>query len=413
MNAEYLRWRSQFIRKRLQIVTAIASICILSFMTWIEVLGNKGDIPLKSNTTIALDLAIEVLLIGSFILLRSRFANPFVYPLFVLVPISITFTMQLNASSVGISAPFFVPWVLVFVAQATLIPVCWHLHLVVQLSTLGNYFLINTLMGYSLSDIFAVDRQLVTGRLILPVSIIFLFVNWICIMGNVSVYLYERLQQSEFVARKELEEQKERSERLLLNVLPQSIADRLKLESDLIADNFQEVSVLFADIVGFTLLAAKIPPEEVVGILNQIFSRFDVIAERYGLEKIKTIGDAYMAVAGLPFAHVDHAQAAIEMAIAMQQDLALFNQEYHQNLKIRIGISSGPVVAGVIGIKKFTYDLWGDTVNTASRMESHGIAGSIQVSESTYQYLRDRYLFEVRDRVVIKGKGEMTTYILK
>ena len=225
--------------------------------------------------------------------------------------------------------------------------------------------------------------------------------------------MYERLQQSEFVARKELEEQKERSERLLLNVLPQSIADRLKLESDLIADNFQEVSVLFADIVGFTLLAAKIPPEEVVGILNQIFSRFDVIAERYGLEKIKTIGDAYMAVAGLPFAHVDHAQAAIEMAIAMQQDLALFNQEYHQNLKIRIGISSGPVVAGVIGIKKFTYDLWGDTVNTASRMESHGIAGSIQVSESTYQYLRDRYLFEVRDRVVIKGKGEMTTYILK
>jgi class 3 adenylate cyclase len=232
-------------------------------------------------------------------------------------------------------------------------------------------------------------------------------------MGNLSVYLYERLQQREFVAREELEEQKERSERLLLNILPQSISDRLKLESHLIADNFLDVSVLFADIVGFTLLAEKIPPEEIVTFLNQIFSRFDGLAEKYGLEKIKTIGDAYMAVAGIPFAHADHAQATMEMAIAMQSELESFNCDYHQSLKIRIGISSGPVVAGVIGIKKFAYDLWGDTVNTASRMESHGIAGCIQVSESTYQHLRDRYHFAVRDRVVIKGKGEMTTYVLE
>jgi len=413
MNAEYLRWRSQFVRKRLQIVTAIAAVCILSFMAF-ALMGNKGgDIPLKTDISLTLDLSIETVLIAVFFLLRSRFANTYVYPIFFIVPTLIILTMQINASSAGIIAPFFIPWVLVFVAQATLVPVCWHLHLAIQLFTFVNYFLISNYFGYSVSDVFGLSNRLTLGKLILPISLIFMFIGWICIMGDISVYLYERLQQSEFFAKKELEEQKERSERLLLNVLPQSIADRLKLESDLIADNFQEVSVLFADIVGFTVLSSQIPPEEVVGFLNQIFSRFDRLAEKYGLEKIKTIGDAYMAVAGLPFAQDNHAQAAIEMAIAMQKELNLFNQECHQNLKIRIGISSGPVVAGVIGIKKFTYDLWGDTVNTASRMESHGIAGCIQVSESTYQYLRDRYHFEVRDRVVIKGKGEMTTYVLK
>jgi class 3 adenylate cyclase len=382
-------------------------------MTWLIVMGNKGEIPLKTNISIPLDLAIASVLICVFFLLRSRFATRFIYPIFLLVPIAIAFTIQINASSAGIVSPFFMPWVLVFVAQATIIPVCWHLHLVVQLITVINYFLISTFFGYSLNDIFANSNQLTAAKLTLPVSLIFLFVGWVCVMGNLSVYLYERLQQREFVAREELEEQKERSERLLLNILPQSISDRLKRESHLIADNFLDVSVLFADIVGFTLLAEKIPPEEIVTFLNQIFSRFDGLAEKYGLEKIKTIGDAYMAVAGIPFAHTDHAQATMEMAIAIQSELESFNCEYHQSLKIRIGISSGPVVAGVIGIKKFAYDLWGDTVNTASRMESHGIAGCIQVSESTYQHLRDRYHFAVRDRVVIKGKGEMTTYVLE
>jgi len=211
----------------------------------------------------------------------------------------------------------------------------------------------------------------------------------------------------------ELARQQMRSETLILNIFPMAIAERLKNGEQTIAGYFDQVTVLFADLVGFTTLAAQISPTALVQLLNQIFSHFDWLVEQFNLEKIKTIGDAYMAVAGLPFAQDNHAQAAIEMAIAMQKELNLFNQECHQNLKIRIGISSGPVVAGVIGIKKFTYDLWGDTVNTASRMESHGIAGCIQVSESTYQYLRDRYHFEVRDRVVIKGKGEMTTYVLK
>ncbi|TYQ30787.1 adenylate/guanylate cyclase domain-containing protein [Pseudanabaena sp. UWO310] len=413
MNAEYIRWRSQFMRKRLQIVTVMSSICIFSFMIWQMVVSRKGQSPLNTHISVALDLGIEALLIGSFWLLRSPFAKNLIYPIFLFIPLTINLTTQIHVSLTGIETPFFIPWVLVFVAQVTIVPVCWRLHFAVQAITVGSYFLLVTfLFGDGVSDIFTRSPLLVAGKLEMPISLIFLFVGWICVMGDLSVYLYEQLQEREFIARKELEEQKERSERLLLNILPQSISDRLKLESNLIADNFQDVSVLFADIVGFTVFAEKFPPEEVVTFLNQIFSRFDVLAERYGLEKIKTIGDAYMAVAGIPFAHRDHAQASLEMAIAMQSELATFNREYQQNLKIRIGISSGPVVAGVIGIKKFTYDLWGDTVNTASRMESHGIAGCIQVSETTYQYLRDRYHFEVRDRVEIKGKGAMTTYVL-
>lgn len=203
------------------------------------------------------------------------------------------------------------------------------------------------------------------------------------------------------------------SERLLLNILPQSIAERLKHEEGKIADSFTEVTVLFADIVGFTELAAQISPEELVGILNVIFSDFDELTEKYGLEKIKTIGDAYMVVGGLPEEKPDHAAAIAEMAIDMQEAINRFSQETGNALSIRIGINTGPVVAGIIGRKKFVYDLWGDTVNIASRMESHGIPGSIQVSETTYQKLKDQYLFKDRGSVQVKGKGQMNCYLLK
>jgi hypothetical protein len=318
MNAEYLQWRSQFIRNRLQIVTAIAALCIFSFMLWIILTVPKQSLTVNSQLSfqhqdhtinLITDITLEVILIGLFFLLRSHYANSFIYAIFIFIPVLISSAMQLDAVSSGVVAPFFISWVLVFVAYATFVPVCWHLHLAFQAIVFINYLTLNYIFGYSLSDIWALDQQFITDKMILPISIIFLFVSWICVMGNLSVFLYECLQRREFVARKELEEQKERSERLLLNVLPQSIADRLKLESDLIADSFQEVTVLFADIVGFTLIAEKNSPEEVVGFLNQVFSRFDMLAESYGLEKIKTIGDAYMAVAGLPFARDDHAQS--------------------------------------------------------------------------------------------------------
>ena len=165
----------------------------------------------------------------------------------------------------------------------------------------------------------------------------------------------------------------------MLNILPEPIAKRLKEGHSNIADGFAEVTIMFADIVGFTKLSEKIPPQEVVKLLNEIFTGFDQLSEQHGLEKIKTIGDAYMVASGLPMHRKDHAEAIAEMALDMQQEIAHFNTKHQANLSIRIGINTGPVVAGVIGTKKFIYDLWGDAVNTASRMESHGIPDCIQI----------------------------------
>ncbi len=209
-----------------------------------------------------------------------------------------------------------------------------------------------------------------------------------------------------------LREEQEKSEKLLLNILPQAIAERLKQNETTIAEYFPEVTVLFADIVGFTALSAVMNPIELVELLNQIFSGFDLLCQRHGLEKIKTIGDAYMAVGGLPEPRADHAEAIAQMALDMQAEIARFNASHNKYFSIRIGIHSGPVVAGVIGIKKFIYDLWGDTVNIASRMESQGLPWRIQVSETTYKLLADKYLFQERGIIEVKGKGKMKTYIL-
>lgn len=206
--------------------------------------------------------------------------------------------------------------------------------------------------------------------------------------------------------------EQEKSENLLLNILPKSIAEKLKVGHSHIADGFAEVTILFADIVNFTQLSEQISPKELLILLNEIFTGFDCLTEKHDLEKIKTIGDAYMVVGGIPELRSDHAAAIAEMALDMQQEVAKFNAKHNTNLSIRIGINTGPVVAGVIGTKKFIYDLWGDAVNTASRMESHGLAGYIQVTEETYKCLPDKYLFEERGVIQVKGKGEMTTYFL-
>lgn len=205
-----------------------------------------------------------------------------------------------------------------------------------------------------------------------------------------------------------LQEEQERSEQLLLNILPQPIAQQLKHHKGIIAHSFNDVTVLFADIVDFTKLSSTILPEELVILLNEVFSRFDRLAELHGLEKIKTIGDAYMAVGGLSTQRYDHAQAVAEMALDMRDEVA----KHYNELEIRIGIATGPVVAGVIGTKKFSYDLWGNTVNMASRMESHGFGSSIQVTERTFKALRENYDFTPREDVWIKGHGKMRTYLL-
>ena len=209
-----------------------------------------------------------------------------------------------------------------------------------------------------------------------------------------------------------IQQEKDTSEHLLLNILPCAIADRLKMGEKIIADGFNEATVLFADIVSFTELSAKVPPIKLVCLLNEIFSEFDGLAEKYGLEKIKTIGDAYMVVGGLPMYRQDHAEAIADMALDMQRAIGNFTSDDGIPFQIRIGINTGSVVAGVIGIKKFIYDLWGDAVNVASRMESHGLANHIQVSHSTYEILQTKYAFTDRGKIMIKGKGEMQTYFL-
>ena len=229
-------------------------------------------------------------------------------------------------------------------------------------------------------------------------------------MGAIGIQIGQFIKRLQ--AEAALHHQQEQAERLLLNILPAAIADRLKQDESTIAEYFHNVTVLFADIVGFTQLASHLSPIALVDLLNQIFSEFDRLTEKYGLEKIKTIGDAYMVVGGLPMPGEDRAEAIALIALDMQAVLERFNQANNKTFSIRIGIHSGPVVAGVIGLKKFTYDLWGDTVNIASRMESHGIAGKIQVSDATYQLLQDKFVLEKRGNISIKGKGEMTTYFL-
>jgi class 3 adenylate cyclase len=203
------------------------------------------------------------------------------------------------------------------------------------------------------------------------------------------------------------------NERLLLNVLPPSIAHRLRSGDDHIADNFAEATVLFADIVDFTKLAASMPAQNVVELLNDLFTRFDQAARELDIEKIKTIGDAYMVVSGLPDLCKDHVERIMKMAVRMIEISREFSKERNMPLKLRIGVNTGPVVAGIIGQRKFIYDLWGDTVNLASRMESHGVAGAIQVTRPVYEKMRDRYNFEERGPVEVKGKGTIDTWILQ
>jgi len=206
--------------------------------------------------------------------------------------------------------------------------------------------------------------------------------------------------------------ERSKSEHLLLNILPKAIADILKNESRTIADQYDEVSILFADIVNFTPLSTLMTPVELVELLNDIFSYFDKLVEKYQLEKIKTIGDCYMVAAGIPQSRPDHAHILTQMAIEVRDHFE--SHQFHgRHLAFRIGINSGCVVAGVIGNMKFAYDLWGDAVNTASRMESHGMRGQIQITKATYELIKNDFVCEPRGVVNIKGKGEMEVWHVK
>jgi len=238
-------------------------------------------------------------------------------------------------------------------------------------------------------------------------------------LGQVMVafeQMYQRVWaeiQSRKASEAALRLEQAKSERLLLNILPETIVEQLKENHQTIAQRFEEATILFADLVDFSGLASQMSPTDLVNLLNQIFSTFDQLAEQHGLEKIKTIGDAYMAVGGLPLPRTDHAEAVANMALDMQQAIGQFQRVDGKPFHLRIGINTGPVVAGVIGIKKFIYDLWGDAVNVASRMESQGRVNSIQVTQAVYDRLKHTYHFEERGIIQVKGRGDMMTYFLK
>lgn len=224
----------------------------------------------------------------------------------------------------------------------------------------------------------------------------------------------DRLRLAQLQTEKELLQiEKDKSERLLLNILPKAIAERLKVGEHTIANGHPTVTVMFADLVGFTALSRRTAPGDLVGILNGIFTTFDLLVERSCLEKIKTIGDSYMLAGGIPAPRDDHAQAVADVALEMVAAMDRLNAANGTELKMRIGMNTGPIVAGVIGKRKFTYDLWGDTVNLASRMESSGLPGAIQVSENTYHALKDDFVLEERGVVPCKGIGDVKSYLLK
>jgi class 3 adenylate cyclase len=238
----------------------------------------------------------------------------------------------------------------------------------------------------------------------------------------VQVYEFDsiNLYGTDITASRQVERLNAENERLLLNILPPTIAERLRGGETVIADRFDDMAVLFADVVGFTELSSRLEPTEVVALLNEIFSMCDRLADRFGLEKIKTIGDAYMVVGGLDQgdheagvrSHETHPADVADMALAMLAEMGRFREASGRPIEIRIGMNVGPAVAGVIGLKKFIYDVWGDTVNTASRMESTGVPGRIQVTRETYERLRDAFTFEARGLVDVKGKGRVETWLL-
>ncbi len=254
------------------------------------------------------------------------------------------------------------------------------------------------------------------GRVNFLVSCFFL-IGSLCI-GMTSGFFNERQQRRDFLQecvieqqRAEAERLRHQADRLLLNILPSEVAQTLKQSSQIIAEDFAQASVLFADIVNFTVLSSRMAPAQVVKMLNEVFSHFDELTEDYGLEKIKTIGDCYMVAAGVPRPRYDHAQALANLAL----DIQAFSKNYTldgEPLGFRIGINSGPVTAGVIGRKKFIYDLWGDVVNTASRMESHGQSGQIQITQATYDLIHQQFNCQCCGELSIKGKGRMTVYWL-
>jgi len=318
--------------------------------------------------------------------------------------------------------PFFLQWVIGGYQASSGIAIWGVLSPVGALMILGTrqsspwflLFFALTIISWQLDSTFASYALPIPQR----TREIFFLVN-VCGTASILYFVMRFFESQKERVMKALDEtnrqvllEQEKSDRLLLNILPKSIADRLKNNEGRIADSYESVTIMFADLVDFTRISAGMTPADLLELLNQVFSRFDQLAEKYSLEKIKTIGDAYMVVGGAPEPRDDHAEAMANLALEMQAALAELSTRSGRNLMMRIGINTGPVIAGVIGNSKFSYDLWGDTVNLASRMEHYGLSNGIQVSAATYALLQAKFSFEPRGTIAVKGKGEVEAYML-
>lgn len=310
--------------------------------------------------------------------------------------------------------PFFMQWIIGGYEASSGIAIWGILSPVGALLLLGRkqstywfaLFFVLAMVSWGLDDTFAKYAPKI------PNSIKHLsFIANVCGAASILYFVMRYFQSQTEQAMIALVGEQGKTDKLLLNILPKSIADRLKQSGDRIADRHDSVTIMFADLVGFTSLSAGMPADELVDMLSQVFSRFDQLTEKHGVEKIKTIGDAYMVVCGAPEPRENHAEAVADLALDMMQTISEVSARGVQ-LMMRIGINSGPVIAGVIGSSKFTYDMWGDTVNMASRMEHHGVANRIHVSEKTYYILKNDYVFETRERIEVKGKGLVQSYFL-
>lgn len=401
-NAGFLPSDSEEVRLQKSLLIFATGLISFASMLWLFIYWQLG--PRFSST---IPFVFQLLLVGNLVaFLRWRQFELFrltQLSLFLFMPFVAQWSMGNFISASGVSL-----WALLAPIGAVLIvgpreALAWFIAYLV-LTALSGFF------DFYLADA-ALPYQVPTR-----ISVFFFALNFAAVSSIVFLLLRfattekHKIQAHLEEAHQLLQEEQARSERLLLNILPGPIAERLKSSNQTIADGFSDVSVMFVDIVNFTRIAEGLKPQEVFTMLNRIFSSFDELAETYGLEKIKTIGDAYMVAGGLNDACHDYTAALVDMALDMRD---LLQRDFHVNsrhLEVRIGIGSGPVVAGVVGKKKFIYDLWGDTVNIASRITGEGPPGMVQIDERSYLRLRDRFDFLSPETVHLKGKGNMTVY---
>ena len=391
--------------KKSLLVFATGLVCLGS-MLWVFLYGQMGP-----QFSVTAPLLFQMLLAGNLLLyFRSGNFNYFRYSqltLFLFAPFAVqwsigNFITASGTSLWGLLAP--IGAILFFSPRES---IAWFI----------AYIAMTALSGFF--DYFLADSQ-TASTLQIPVrtSVFFFALNFAAISSIVylllryAVLAKDRTQADLAHTHQLLQLEQEKSERLLLNILPGPVAERLKAQSQTIADGFADVTVMFVDIVNFTRVAEGMTPQQVFSMLNRIFSSFDELAEQYGMEKIKTIGDAYMVAGGLNHELNNYTRAIAELAIAMRDLLRHDFSVNAMNLEVRIGIGTGPVVAGVVGKKKFIYDLWGDTVNIASRITSEGVPGMIQVDETTYRRLLDHFDFHPPQTIYLKGKGNTIVYRL-